>query len=822
MGKMKRSSFKSKTESSTSSALELIHMDLCGPMRTVSINEKKYLLVIIDDYSRYTWLEFLRNKSNAPELIIAFIKRIQVRLQLPVQTLHSDNGMEFKNYTLQSYLISVGISHYFSAAYTPRQNGIVEQKNSTLVEAARTMLAYADLPMYLWAEAVATSCFTHNRTTVVKRFHKTTYELINNRKPNIKFLRVFGCRCYILRECQGLSNFHKKTDEGYLVGYSLTSKAYRIYNTQTKTIVESMNVSFDENSTRTSEHNCSELGLKHNASIQPGIEPTSKPSSSSKTNSISSELDLLFIDAFDEICADFDNGITTTTPSSEVPALVEDIYGPSEEVTQTCALLIRFLQSFGTIEEGLIEIRWKNQILARQTEEHARSEKRASSSEKRAMVCEFRRLCVSSNFFCDLRVSIFKMGYSSDDDEKKIEKLELENKNLASSVDYYSKRSKRYNDERKILREEVSALKTINEDLLKQTFGLNEQKVLFLEAENTELKNKISELEDHIVKFQQTGCANEKKIFELELQIVEERSVFDKEKKEFAKKFSEFSRKCVDEKKTIELKCLKLSQQISEFEKVIILEREKFAKERKTIDQKNLSELSTTALKDQKAKSEFKKEIDLHIKEKNRLSSKIKELEKIVSKVVVTEQTPPESQIHTPRNNSADFKKTASSSHLKIVSSRRLVNSFDQIRTTNIFYDRKIDGSGTHRRRRRYEKEKLVWKVKPVEDEKNNEKKEEKRGKKEEKTGNKSIVSASNAKKNKVLKGKPDLAYSRDQLIRTRSSMMKKKCYSRADKRVCSDTQKRKSTFKGEYIIFSGNMYSEDMMNYTSNEIVDL
>ncbi|KAI3772008.1 hypothetical protein L6452_03182 [Arctium lappa] len=100
-----------------------------------------------------------------------------------------------------------------------------------------------------------------------------------------------------------------------------------------------MNVFFGENSTRTSEHNCSELGLKHKASIQPRIEPTSKPSTSSNSNSnsISFELDLLFIDAFDEICADFDKGITTSTPSSEVLTLVEDISGPSEEVTETAS-----------------------------------------------------------------------------------------------------------------------------------------------------------------------------------------------------------------------------------------------------------------------------------------------------------------------------------------------------------------------------------------------------------------------------------------------------------------------------------------------------
>ncbi|KAJ9544648.1 hypothetical protein OSB04_024355 [Centaurea solstitialis] len=129
MEKMKRSSHKSKTESSCQSPLEMLHMDLCGPMRIQSISGKKYILVMVDEYSRYTWLEFLRMKSEAPELIIKFIKRIQVLLQLPVRKIRSDNDTEFKNATLDAYLTSVGISHNFSGAYTLQQNGVVERRN---------------------------------------------------------------------------------------------------------------------------------------------------------------------------------------------------------------------------------------------------------------------------------------------------------------------------------------------------------------------------------------------------------------------------------------------------------------------------------------------------------------------------------------------------------------------------------------------------------------------------------------------------------------------------------------------------------------------
>ncbi|KAI3747136.1 hypothetical protein L6452_09583 [Arctium lappa] len=326
---------------------------------------------------------------------------------------------------------------------------------------------------------------------------------------------------------------------------------------------------------------------------------------------------------------------------------------------------------------------------------------------------------------------------SFSDDEEKIAKLRIENKNLASSVDYYSKRSKRYSDERKILREEVSALKMLNADLLQQTSGLNDENILNLKAENTELKRKIFDLEDQIVQIQQVASVEsfekkiknpkdakvelQKKISDLEQKMVKDRDDFENEKKTFAKKFSDFSRKTAEEKKTVELKCIKLSQQISDFEKVIILEREKFEK-KKTIEQRNVGIFKeifgqrTNDEKEQKAKSEFKEEIDRLVRERDSYSSKIKELEDIVSMVVVTEQTTPESQIHKPRDDS-------------------------------------VDSECTHRRRRRrYAEEKLVWKVKPVDEEKNDEKKEEKKGKKEEKNSNKSFVHESKANKNKVMK----------------------------------------------------------------------
>ncbi|KAJ9562108.1 hypothetical protein OSB04_007268 [Centaurea solstitialis] len=169
MGKIKKSSHKLKVEHNTSKPLQLIYMDLCGPMRVQSFNGRKYVLVIVDDFPRYTWVNFLRSKDGASDIIISFIRSVQVRLQLLVQVIRTDNGTEFKNRKLDPFLDSVGITHTFSAARTPQQNGVVERKNRTLVEAARTMLTFSKLPLHFWAEALLTHIINLGYTAPLTR-----------------------------------------------------------------------------------------------------------------------------------------------------------------------------------------------------------------------------------------------------------------------------------------------------------------------------------------------------------------------------------------------------------------------------------------------------------------------------------------------------------------------------------------------------------------------------------------------------------------------------------------------------------------------------
>ncbi|GKC46743.1 retrovirus-related pol polyprotein from transposon TNT 1-94 [Tanacetum coccineum] len=129
------------------------------PMCVASVNGKKYILFIVDDYSRFTWVKFLASKDEAPDFIIKFLKMIQVRLDATVRNIRTDNRTEFVNQTLRDYYEQVGISHETSVARTPQQNGVVERRNRTLVEAARTMLIFAQAPLFLWAKAIDTALF---------------------------------------------------------------------------------------------------------------------------------------------------------------------------------------------------------------------------------------------------------------------------------------------------------------------------------------------------------------------------------------------------------------------------------------------------------------------------------------------------------------------------------------------------------------------------------------------------------------------------------------------------------------------------------------
>ncbi|GJU12400.1 retrovirus-related pol polyprotein from transposon TNT 1-94 [Tanacetum coccineum] len=246
VSKAKQCSFKAKTVPSSKGRLNLLHMDLCGPMRVASINGKKYILVIVDDYSRYTWTLFLRSKDETPKVLKDFLTMIQRNLQALVISVRTDRGTEFLNKTLNAFFKEEGIEHQTSTPRTPEQNGIVKRRNRTLVEAARTMLSASKLPLFFWAEAIATTCYTQNRSIIIPTYEKMAYHIINDIKPLIKHLHIFGCTCYLTRDGENLDKMKEKADSCILVGYSTQSKGYRVYNKRTRSIVESIHLRFDE------------------------------------------------------------------------------------------------------------------------------------------------------------------------------------------------------------------------------------------------------------------------------------------------------------------------------------------------------------------------------------------------------------------------------------------------------------------------------------------------------------------------------------------------------------------------------------------------
>ncbi|GJZ98993.1 putative ribonuclease H-like domain-containing protein [Tanacetum coccineum] len=208
-GKQHKASCKAKSVSSISQPLQLLHMDLFGPTSVRSLNHKTYCLVITDDFSRFSWVFFLRTKDETSGILKDFIRQIENQLNQKVKTIICDNGTEFKN--------------------------------KDFVE------LYSFLPNTFWAEAVSTTCYVLNRVLVTKPQNKTPYELITGKIPIISYIRPSGFHVTILNTIDHLGKFDGKYDEGFLVGYSLNSKAFRVYNLETKRVKENLHITFLEN-----------------------------------------------------------------------------------------------------------------------------------------------------------------------------------------------------------------------------------------------------------------------------------------------------------------------------------------------------------------------------------------------------------------------------------------------------------------------------------------------------------------------------------------------------------------------------------------------
>ena len=218
-GKQTRKSFKSKAPVSTSKSYELLHMDLFGPTRTLSLNGKRFGFVIVDDFSRFTWVKFLAHKSETLTIFQEFFNKIEHGNVNKICSIRTDHGGEFDNNAFSDFCRHQGIEHLFSSPRTPEQNGVVERKNRTLVEMARTLLVEGQLSKRFWAEAVNTSCYILNRAMVRPVIKKTPYHLLKDKKPNLGYFRVFGSKVFIHNNDKSdLDKFEAKSDQGVFLG----------------------------------------------------------------------------------------------------------------------------------------------------------------------------------------------------------------------------------------------------------------------------------------------------------------------------------------------------------------------------------------------------------------------------------------------------------------------------------------------------------------------------------------------------------------------------------------------------------------------------
>jgi hypothetical protein len=240
-----KTKFKSK-EYSTTRPLEIVHTDLVEPTTTKGLKREKYFMLLVDDYTRMTVVLFLKNKSEAFENFKIYKEMVENEMDSKIKCWKSDNGGEFTSKYFMDYYNSHGIKRKFFIARTPQQNGVVERKNRTIQEMARTMLMDSKLTDIFWTQAMHTTIHIQNRVILRNNTNKTPYELRKGRPTNVKHFIVFRSKCYIKREDGRIEKFESHVEKGVLVGYSSTRKEYKCYNLRLNKVVERINVTIDE------------------------------------------------------------------------------------------------------------------------------------------------------------------------------------------------------------------------------------------------------------------------------------------------------------------------------------------------------------------------------------------------------------------------------------------------------------------------------------------------------------------------------------------------------------------------------------------------
>jgi transposase InsO family protein len=247
MGKSHRAAMPQAATQRMTQALELVHSDICGPMRTASLHGRAvYFITFIDDYTRFTVVYAIRHKSEAFQCFLAYKAYAENATGKRLRRLRSDGGGEYNSGQFNDYLRAHGITRQTTPAYTPEHNGVAERANRTLVESAKCMLHTAQLPPAYWALALATAAFLRNRSPTRALQRMTPYEAWTGVKPSLAGLRVFGCLAYVHIPKANRTKLEYKARPCILVGYSMQSKAYLCYDRVRDSIITSRDVEFAE------------------------------------------------------------------------------------------------------------------------------------------------------------------------------------------------------------------------------------------------------------------------------------------------------------------------------------------------------------------------------------------------------------------------------------------------------------------------------------------------------------------------------------------------------------------------------------------------
>jgi transposase InsO family protein len=246
LGKQHRAPFSRASAFRAEHGLKLVHTDLCGPITPATLSGNIYFLLVVDNFSRYMWLEVLKTKGEVFQRFRKIKAMAEAAGNCKLLAFHSDRRGEFNSGEFKSLYDESGIRHYTTAPYSPQQIGIVERRNQTVVEMARCLLKSMNVPSYFWGEAVRTTVYILNRTPTRGLNDMTMYQAWHGRKPSVQHMRVFGCVAHVKKIGPGITKLVDRSSMMLFIGYQEGSKCYRIYDPASNKLQVSHDIVFEE------------------------------------------------------------------------------------------------------------------------------------------------------------------------------------------------------------------------------------------------------------------------------------------------------------------------------------------------------------------------------------------------------------------------------------------------------------------------------------------------------------------------------------------------------------------------------------------------